>query len=95
MYILRLACATQERFLATYPARQAASVDLEGAVYAVAAFYLCAKKLKVMAIPMLGIMFLFPQGVVCDFSSKRQVYEPLGVWRSFQKSANRCAPPDC
>ena len=37
----------QERFLASYPARQVASIDLDGTVYAVSAFYLCAKKLKV------------------------------------------------
>ena len=69
MYILRLACATQERFLATYPAKQTASVDLEGTVYAVAAFYLCAKKLKVMVVPMLGIMVLFPKA---SFAISRQ-----------------------
>ncbi|CAN0393114.1 unnamed protein product [Pylaiella littoralis] len=36
----------KERFLASYPAKQVASIDLEGTVYAVSAFYLCAKKLK-------------------------------------------------
>eukprot|EP00752_Nemacystus_decipiens_P015679 g13993.t1 len=36
----------KERFLASYPARQVASIDLDGTVYAVSAFYLCAKKLK-------------------------------------------------
>ena len=37
----------QERFLASYPTRQAASIDLDNTVYAVAAFYLCARKIKV------------------------------------------------
>lgn len=37
----------QERFLSSYPAKQVASIDLDGTVYAVSAFYLCAKKLKV------------------------------------------------
>ncbi|CAM9097535.1 unnamed protein product, partial [Hapterophycus canaliculatus] len=36
----------KERFLASYPAKQVASIDLDGTVYAVSAFYLCAKKLK-------------------------------------------------
>ncbi|CAM9245833.1 unnamed protein product [Ectocarpus sp. 12 AP-2014] len=36
----------KERFLASYPVRQVSSIDLDGTVYAVAAFYLCAKKLK-------------------------------------------------
>lgn len=40
-------CIVQEKFLASYPARQAASIDLDSTVYAVAAFYLCARKLKV------------------------------------------------
>lgn len=40
-------CVVQERFLASYPARQVASIDLDSTVYAVAAFYLCARKLKV------------------------------------------------
>ncbi|CAN0172907.1 unnamed protein product, partial [Ectocarpus fasciculatus] len=36
----------KERFMASYPVRQTSSIDLDGTVYAVAAFYLCAKKLK-------------------------------------------------
>eukprot|EP00903_Cladosiphon_okamuranus_P011279 g10636.t1 len=36
----------KERFIASYPARQVASINLDGTVYAVSAFYLCAKKLK-------------------------------------------------
>ncbi|CAM9550344.1 unnamed protein product [Ectocarpus sp. 12 AP-2014] len=36
----------KERFLASYPVRQVSNIDLDGTVYAVAAFYLCAKKLK-------------------------------------------------
>lgn len=39
--------ARKERFVASHPVRQVAQVDLDGAVYAVSAFYLCAKKLKV------------------------------------------------
>lgn len=37
----------QERFLDSYPSRQVMNLDLDGSVFAVAAFYLCAKKLNV------------------------------------------------